>query len=133
MSLPSWLFVSSTDGALYDTRRPNWSAGAPVRAVYRMTFSEIKNAAQFKATLRAGGYAWPGGYPLYFITADGAALSFESARECAREIIGALRDGEKRGGWLVCGCDVNWEDTELYCDHSGKPIDSAYGGIDAEF
>jgi hypothetical protein len=26
-------------------------------------------------------YAWPGGYPRYFITNDGAALSYNAARE----------------------------------------------------
>jgi hypothetical protein len=29
-------------------------------------------------------YAWPGGYPRYFITNDGAALSYDAARENRR-------------------------------------------------
>jgi hypothetical protein len=29
-------------------------------------------------------------------------------------------------GWRVVACDTNWEDGELYCDHSGERIESAY-------
>jgi hypothetical protein len=29
-------------------------------------------------------------------------------------------------GWRVIGCDVNWEDPSLYCDHTGARIPSAY-------
>jgi hypothetical protein len=36
---------------------------------------------QFNKDLEAGPYAFPGGYPRFFITADGEALSFESARK----------------------------------------------------
>ena len=31
-------------------------------------------------------YAWPGGYPRYFITNDGVALSYDAARENRRLI-----------------------------------------------
>jgi len=71
-------------------------------------------------------FAWPGGYPRYFITSDNAALSFDSARANRRLILESLRD-DCNDGWQVVACDINWEDTDLYCDHSGKPIPSAYG------
>lgn len=90
------------------------------------THSIIKTGKDFRETIRAGAYAWPGGYPLFFITSDGAALSFDSAKENARHIIDSIRNKSK-DGWRVIGCDVNWEDSDLYCDHSGKPIESAYG------
>lgn len=123
--LASHLFVDSCDGALFDTRAPNWSAN-PLRAIYRRTFSDINSTLELRATLRAGAHAWPGGYPLYFITSDGAALSFDTVRaeysQCARAIRDNLRDG-----WRVVACDVNWEDPGLTCEHSGTRIDSAYG------
>lgn len=72
-------------------------------------------------------YAWPGGYPRYFVTADGGALSFDSAKAERRNILESLRDGTTHDGWYVVGCDINWEDESLTCDHSGKPIESAYG------
>jgi hypothetical protein len=120
------LFISSCDGALHDTRAPNWSEN-PLRPNYSRHHSTIASAADFKACLRAGCFAWPGGYPLYFVTSDGAAISFESARANLREIISALQTGDKRSGWHVCACEINWEDSDLVCDHSGAAIPAAYG------
>lgn len=76
----------------------------------RMSTLEVKRA------LKAGPYAWPGGYPQYFVTCDGSALSFDAMRERFREEAGA-----------VLGVDVNWENDSLYCDHTGERIPSAYG------
>lgn len=125
LKLPDHLFSDSCDGSLFDTRLPNWSAN-PVRAIYRRTFGRITNTLELRATLRAGAHAWPGGYPLYFITSDGAALSFDTVRaeyaQCARSTRDKLHDG-----WQIVACDVNWEDAELTCAHSGRPIQSAYG------
>ena len=123
--LPEYLFESD-DGALYDTRRANWSA-TPLRADYKRTHRHIDNTLQLRATLRAGAYAWPGGYPMFFITSDGESLSFESVRDeyyqCAYSMRHRIDDG-----WRIVGCDINYEDTELTCDHSGARIPSAYGG-----
>lgn len=76
-------------------------------------------------------YAWPGGYPRYFITDDGGSLSYEAAKENKRIIFEAIRDKDKRSGWCVIGCDINWEDAELICDHTNKRIESAYGEDDS--
>ncbi len=78
-----------------------------------------------KQQLRGGDYAWPGGYPLFFITSDGAALSFEAVRENIRSVFDSMRNGID-DGWRVVGCEANWEDPELFCDHTGKRIESAY-------
>ncbi len=87
--------------------------------------ASINTPADFARTLNAGPYAWPGGYPLYFITSDGAALSFESAKEEAKQICASIRDNS-RDGWQVVSCEINWENADLFCDHSGKRIESAY-------
>ena len=79
---------------------------------------------QFTADL-ANPYAWPGGYPRYFVTSDGAVLSFKSAKENAGLIVVSI-DDNANDGWQVVGCDINWEDPELYCDDSGERIESAY-------
>ena len=71
-------------------------------------------------------YAWPGGYPRYFITSDGAALSFAAAKTERRNILESIRD-RSCDGWRIVACDINWEDTNLCCDHSGARIESAYG------
>lgn len=81
---------------------------------------------QFNAQLEAGAFAWPGGYPLYFVTSDGGALSFVAAEKEADLIRSAIAENDTRSGWHVCACEVNWEEVELYCDHTGKRIESAY-------
>lgn len=86
----------------------------------------IQTISDFRRAMRHGPFAWPGGYPCYFITADGAALSWRAAREERRLILSALRDRDNTGGWLVTGLDTNWEDPALYCDHTGERIPSAY-------
>jgi len=130
-TLPNHLFASECDGALYDTRADNWSKAPALRAIYCKHFSRIETVAEFKATLRAGAYAWPGGYPLCFITADGAALSFNTVKANARWIIDAIAADDSRSGWRIAACAINWEDGALYCDHSGERIESACGDDDA--
>ena len=71
-------------------------------------------------------YAWPGGYPLFLITSDGAALCTDCGKKAYRNIASAIHNNVS-DGWKVEAVDVNWEDTELYCDHCSQPIESAYG------
>jgi len=75
--------------------------------------------------MRNGPYAWPGGYPLFFITNDGAALSFDVVRENLRSVLDSVAN-RINDGWRVVAVDVNWEDGELTCDHTGERIESAY-------
>jgi hypothetical protein len=49
-------------------------------------------------------YAWPGGYPRYFVTSDGAALSFKAADEESGAITDSI-DRRLNDGWQVIGCD----------------------------
>jgi hypothetical protein len=120
---PDHLFESS--GQLFDTRDPRWSS-KPLRAIYSQGNREIRTTAEYKATLRNGAFAWPGGYPLYLICSDGAALCFACGRKELRNILEAIRDKDQ-SGWRVVACDINYEDSDLYCDHCSKPIESAYG------
>jgi hypothetical protein len=86
---------------------------------------DINSISDFRRAMRHGPYAWPGGYPCYFITSDGAALSFAAAKAERRLILEAIRDKDN-SGWRVVVMDVNWEDGELVCDHTGERIESAY-------
>jgi hypothetical protein len=84
--------------------------------------------ADIKAALRNGKYAWPGGYPLFFIAADGEALSFEAVRGNWREVVRAHLDAYgARSDWRIVAIETNWENPELYCAHTGERIESAYG------
>lgn len=120
---PEHLFIGC-DGDLHDTRQPNW-ASHPLRENYSYTHNNIDTVAKLKATLRNGPYAWPGGYPMFFLTSDGGALSFDSVREELSNIIYAIKS-HASDGWRVVGCDVNWEDSNLVDDHSGELIEAVY-------
>jgi hypothetical protein len=118
-------FVSDCDGALHDTRDANW-ARKPLRPNYKRTYAEIRTVAEFKATLRAGRFAWPGGYPMYLICSDGAPLCFGCGESEARNVMSAI-DRKDGSGWRVLVCDINYEDDDLRCEHCGEQIESAYG------
>jgi hypothetical protein len=118
------LFVSS-DGSLFDTRMTAWSERHPLRSNYSRTHTAITNSHDLRATLRAGAHVWPGGYPLYFVTSDGDALSFDSVRDNYAQCARAIRDNDS-SGWRVVECAINWEDRDLICAHSGEPIEAAY-------
>jgi hypothetical protein len=132
MPLPAHLFASD-DGALYDTRDPDWSRKAPLRANYRRHFGRGApvTLADVKAALRAGPYAWPGGYQLFFITRDGAALSFAAVREQFRNVCWDFLE-DASTGWRIDGLDINYEDADLRCDHTGELIPAAYADPDAD-
>lgn len=98
-----------------------------VRVGYAAHRRAIETVADFKATLRAGPYAWPGGYALFFITSDGQPLSFRSAEAEAGLIIDAIRNRDN-SGWRVVACGVDDDDDEYlptFCCHDSKPIDDA--------
>lgn len=120
-------FMIASDGNLFNTLKPGWHKLPPLREKYCYHFREIKTVAQLKATLRAGKYTDLGGYPLYLITSDGGALSFESARKNFKSVVDSIKNNHN-DGWRVVACDVNYENDDLYCDHSNQKIDSACGG-----
>lgn len=118
-------FHVGCEGNLYDTRKDGWHKLRALRVNYSLQHRDIKTVADLKATLRAGQFAWPGGYQLYWITSDGAALSFDSVRAEFRQIAYAIKHN-LRDGWRVVASAVNYEDTELTCEHSGKAIPASY-------
>ena len=74
-------------------------------------------------------YAWPGGYPIYLVTTDGGALCPDCVKSEIRNIIDSCRR-EVDDGWRAYGADINYEDPNLYCDHCGNRIESAYAEED---
>ena len=87
---------------------------------------DINTTKDLKTAMRNGRFTWPGGYPLYFITSDGAALSFDAVRDNFKLCLYETKNGNC-GGWCIVACDINYEDSGLYCDHTGQRIQSAYG------
>ena len=122
--LADHLFVSSTDGALYDTRKPEWHKHAPLRKDYCRTFETIGNSHELRATIRAGGYAWPGGYPMVLVCADGEFISFDAAK---REYKMLSNDFHHFPRQRIVGCFIHYEGSPIECALSGEQIESAYG------
>mgnify|MGYP006953693371 FL=1 len=70
-------------------------------------------------------YAFPGGYPLFYITKDCGVL----CPKCCNENKELLND-EYDPQWFIIAYDVNWEDENMYCDHCNEKIESAYSEED---
>ena len=64
-------------------------------------------------------YAWPGGYPMYYLAPDDGVLCPKCANEYKPE-----RQNEKYLKPVAFG--INWEDSFLLCDNCNKRIESAY-------
>lgn len=58
-------------------------------------------------------YAWPGGYPIFYVDDQNNIL----CPDCAN------KEGYNS---IPTHYDVNWEDPDLYCDDCGNRIESAY-------
>ena len=129
MALPAHFFISDDGGSLHDTRDPLW-ASHPLRVNYRRHHRGIDSAEDLKAALRAGEFTDVGGYPLYFVTGDNRALSFESVRANFRECLAGFASPYRQDEWRIVACGINFEDADLRCEESGKLIPSAYGEDD---
>lgn len=126
------LFVPSGDGELYDTRVKGWSSKPPLRRNYCYHHRNINSVADFKATLRAGPYAWPGGYALHFLCEDGEAVCFNCAHKKARSIMESIAKHQQnvRDDWRTIACEINYEDNDLQCANCNSRIEPAYGDSD---
>lgn len=60
-------------------------------------------------------YAWPGGYPIYYLTRDGLTVCPDCAnKDCENPEQEVIASG------------INYEDPRLYCDDCWDRIESAY-------
>jgi hypothetical protein len=85
----------------------------------------INNIRELRCAAR-NPYAWPGGYPTYFLCDDGAALCHACLSKERRNIIHSVHH-KQNDGWRVVALDINYEDSDLTCAHCDKQIESAYG------
>ncbi len=65
-------------------------------------------------------YAFPGGYPLFYLDKENNVL----CQRCANE-------NDEFSAPLVAA-DINYEDAQLYCDQCSKRIESAYADDESE-
>jgi len=86
----------------------------------------IQTPRDLAMAYKQGPYAWPGGYPVMLVLADGACLCFDCYKSQYGSIAGEIGDSYNTG-WKPAGVDINYEDTDCYCAHCNKQIESAYG------
>jgi hypothetical protein len=79
---------------------------------------------QVKTAIR-NPFAWPGGYPVYTVMADGELLCPDCARKEYRQIVQSTKN-HYRDGWQAKGTLILWEGFD-YCCHCNKELESAYG------
>lgn len=104
------------------------------RLPYMVTPPTSFSRKDLAQALRDGPFA-DGGYPRFFITVDGAILSYETVREHAKLCLrytGQPKLGPDAAQWAIFGADINWEDPDLHCHHSGQRIPSAYAEPEEE-
>lgn len=80
-------------------------------------------------------FAWPGGYPLVYVTRDAEELCPPCANGDNGSIahtgcVGHKRCAEDDDEWCIVGVDVHYEGPPILCVHCGKGIESAYGDPD---
>jgi hypothetical protein len=92
----------------------------------------MSRVIEVDADLKPIAYAWPGGYPMYYLAREGwrdeetgileessyDRTTFVLCSKCARE----ARELDR----ILIDCDVNWEDTDLICEDCNELIESAY-------
>jgi len=85
-------------------------------------YRRIENTHQLKACLRAGEYAWPGGYQLFFYTSDGGILCYEAVLDNLVSVFDSIKT-DCDDGWKIIGLGCTNElDGPVYCDHTGSEI-----------
>ena len=80
---------------------------------------------------KANAYAWPGGYPVYYLANDGEAICPECVTKERSQIFRSTHENQN-DGWRIVAADVNYEDSALYCANCDKRIESAYAEDDVQ-
>lgn len=119
-----WHFTATSHGV-----RTTWTSCEDVRA----------KLEDVKASLEAIGftdveftgkswppYAWPGGYEIAYIAADGGLL----CHQCANSEIDLTSDPDAEDDWRIVASEINYESTDMYCAHCDRQIKPAYGDPD---
>ena len=74
-------------------------------------------------------YAWPGGYPVLYLTSDGETFCADCANgkngSMCRTVDGP--DDMPGDGWRVDAWFVHYEGPPAFCCHCNAEIPSAYG------
>lgn len=93
-----------------------------VRPLFARHCAIIGTGAELRASLRAGPVAWPGCYPVAYLTADGGTVCPDCVRAELAQCVYSLRH-DIRDGWRVAGLvSQAATDNACTCDHCGREI-----------
>lgn len=87
---------------------------------FTTTLNLIRTVGGLDSDFTLPAYAWPGGYPMYYLTNENAVLCPQHA-----SVEADYNDD------TIIAVGINYEDTDLWCEHSHK-IESAYGEDELE-
>ncbi len=76
-------------------------------------------------------YAWPGGYPIIYVTGDGGTLCNVCVSRNWKQIREATDSADHRSGWSLLGVEIHYEGPDEVCANCNREIPSAYGDPDA--
>ena len=119
----TWVFAVNSGVGLNDREE---HVSAPVDADRYALERELFDAGYIRVSLLRKEWekwAWPGGYPIYYVAADGELL----CSHCCNDNIdqtGAAEAAE--ADWTIVAADINYEEPDLQCAHCDKTIESAY-------
>lgn len=117
-----YFLVAECGGDLFDTRKEGWYKRPPIRPNYGKIERDVRNKnTALKAAIRTK-YAWPGGYELFGIRADGGALCCDCMRKEYYQIAYSRRH-KIDDDWNVVAVECSVEyDSHIYCEHCKKTI-----------
>lgn len=87
-----------------------------VTAGFAVIAQDAKLGLERDADGQLPSYAWPGGYPLFYLDKRGNVY----CPSCASQVTCDYYTDS------IEACDANYEDTDLYCDGCSTRIESAY-------
>ena len=79
---------------------------------------------------RLESWAWPGGYPIFYMDGDGSVLCPNCARTSDED---PSEDPGFKPIHYAIHYGINYIDTNLYCENCGATIDPAYQDVDLKF
>lgn len=131
MNKPEHFFLSES-GHLFDTRRPGWSQGEPLRPMHSYHHREIRTGLELRQTLRAGSVTFPGCYTVVLITSDGELVSIDGLLQDRGALYRALWDIRTGAHGRIIMCDTYDEGPPVECAYTGRMIESSYGDPDSD-
>jgi hypothetical protein len=92
----------------------------------------MQNAIYLDSNLKPTWYAWPGGYPVFYLSRngfrDGETMELDYNEHDRSENVTCAKcaGNAAEEALILIASDVNYEDASLYCDVCSERIESAY-------